>query len=1476
MKGPPRQSFPPPPPMAPTRWARNDNDRSSAAASRSQVSGGNRNLAEQSRRPAPAASHPPPPPLVPETSTDRTNGAPKASFQPAGMPTYSTAAANEQSSLPPAKINTHPPRSGGITATRRMSPSSSSKGNIPNLKPNAETLFISDNIARNLSSSAANAPHPQRPAPVPAVNPTTTNLYQQYSQTTPAYTSQYPSPYLSNPSLDTLKARNVSNTNSGNFNLQQSSYVLNVNTPQQAATTTTKQSSLPQHNINIPIAILLLPPLFILLIYDMSSPLPLLLLCCIGLIVYALDLANVGGGIGSNHSNAGGGNTAHRGFYTLCAIWIGWIVLSIVVGYVTIFLGEATITPPALEHVNVDDGSDGDNNTYYQSTNFISLGLLLSKLGIFIILLFNLAAWTTLQFQWLPLQIPTLARFFERLIHFTLPPISAAMIAYELTISSSLITSSWGSDTAAMLFPLMFACHLSLGILLVGAAPSMLGDAIMDDNGKKYDDKDTQSKAKKTTSFTCAIGPTEGRALSNLLVFVPGTIHLIMFRQRITYSYASWDDLFDFIFTATLPYVLHYLLASNGVLDERWRSSLNWLLKSGTSPVESGRTLRGASVPMVLSFLSCMAIQQRYLVPLCARVSYILNGHDGIMSASLATFFLSLGTIFGYATFWFFRRQNSNGEYLMGEFHEDIFQLLLGLSAVFFGLSCSPPWTALPIPMLLAESLALWVITKQLRYAFLTVFVFFTCCTVLIAYRMTFLTELVEIIPGKQILLKTFARVSMFATMGLIIIIGLVHRAPGGVGKNFMKKWDVTGICFAVYTFALTMMEFSLLRQPMPSYSRDSFGFGRVAVYPASAVYCTGILTLIITMHLKTQKLVKGESTAVAFSLAIGKMIAVIIEPNIVHIDNSLTSIYLRWAAASSLLLTICCPYALKPVYLKSPNQLPKNASMIVAAYCAVILPLVITASVQMVLEPLVGLLTGHSSNAFYAASPRFSETFGYSAALWGICVVSMINHFLPSGGGEVWKRIAVLALVIGLFASFSAPAFPGSTSSNEANNLYISVSSDVVSEGEVSSGGWGLVSAFLAVLLALTGPLELKEMKDGRKDNRHFLRLMVFGLMFGCGLSWFIVMQSMSKDVFIPIFVTAFSCMVMSTLGTVCAVMGYFLETQEFGEVEQFANVWTIVAFPVFFVISSVSLSAHAHPFGIGGWASTYLSVCGLFAGSFCILVRIRKDKNSTTRGYGNMGCVISWLCAIIVIYGRYGIAGVGIVGVTTVVGIPVSILATLCSAPILLLLEGEGSRSNKHAYQRSTTKSKWHGLVLKKLSQRNWIAPLLIGTSGVFVAASFYAIFLRGCGLSKFSFLFGTYDTISNHEDVFSHIFGSKRTTGIGALDDVATMAEKSVVHTKTMIAAARLSGSGIWTAKNILGPFMHLLGLVATLPSLYYLAMHSWYGKAPLFGKVALVLPLNLLSIAVGRGIPSLVAAAIIGFVGAALQLTRLPNS
>ncbi|KAL3793666.1 hypothetical protein HJC23_010238 [Cyclotella cryptica] len=1402
------------------------------------------------------------------TSEDRSN---RQHFPP--PPPFMSAPHQSQ---PRQQAGPHHPSSVSHVSASSTNPSSAAATSYPQYVGHSsqdKSIAIESDAKISKRPSYTASPYPQYPA---SYNPSPREYPSHQQQYTSSSSPLGGSSTFHNPTLDTLKSRNVPSYAAAPSH----SYLLS--STKANATTAMTTNKPPRHDNHGPIALLLFPPLIFLLLYDMSSSLPLLLFLCVCLIVYALDLANPG--------DRGGGGGRYRGYYTLCAVWLGWVVLSMVVGYVSVVLDDSNWAGGHVSSVvgaDIDESQAGVGIAERGLGGFMGVVLLAAQLVVSIMLLFCLATWSTLQFKWLLHQAPTLARILERILHFTLPPISAAMIAYGLT-SSSVASSyvTWGVDSLATIFPYLFAFHLTLGIWLVGAAPSMLGTNEEEEATAFKGKDDKKDQRDKMSTFVCAINPHEGRTLSNLLVFAPMLMHMVTFRQRIVYSYASWDDMFDFILVSTVPYLLHYLLASNGVLDERWRRSLNWFLRAGTSPLEGGRTVRGAAVPMAISLLSCISFQQRYLVSLCAWASYILNGHEGVISSTMATTFLTLGTILMYATVWFFGRQHADGNYLLGEYHEDVFQLLLGASSVFFGMSCSPPWTFLPVPMLLAESVALWVISKQLRYSLLTIFVFFTCATLTIAYRLTFLSETVEVLPNRRIRLKGFAQYAMLACMLLIFFVGLVHRAPGGVLAQFMKKWDTTGICFTIYSLFLVALEFSLLKCPMPVYSRDNFEVGRVAVYSTSASYLTGFLSVIIAWHLSKHKLSKAPCTLFCSSIAIGKVLAVLIEENLLDGDDSLRMIYTRWAVATMLLVALSAPYLLSPVHVKmslhakrnfgpsgkQSKELPKNASVTVVLYGAVVLPLVILTSVRLVLEPLVGILIGYGNSAFYVASPKLSEVIGYSLSLWGLAVLQMINHFLPDGGADATRRLSALTFVMGLFISFSAPAIPGTRSYVE-DSIFKSVSSvDTVDSS--SSGGWGLISAFLAIVLAITGPLELREVRDasGRRDTRQLLRLMIFGTMFGCGLAWFITMQSMTKDIFIPIFVTSFSTMAMSFLGTVATVMAFFLEAKDFHEAEQIANVWAGVGFPVFFVISSVSLSAHAHPFGIGGWASTYLAVCGLLAGAFTVLVRMREEKNSTTRGYGNASCVISWLCAISVVYGRYGVAGVGVVGTTSVAGVPMSVWGTLFCSPILILLEGEPSDGSKKYYQ-VTSKSTKRGLILPSLTRSNWFVPLMTGTVATFLVATFYAIFLRGCGLSKFSLLFGTGEVIKNQEDLFAHVYGNRRTTGAGPLDDVASLAQKSIVHTQTMIRAARLTSSGIWTSKHVVGPLMHFSALLIILPSLQYLIRHSWAGSPPPASKVTLLLPLNVLAILLGRGIPSLVAAATIALVGGLVQLSSL---
>jgi hypothetical protein len=899
----------------------------------------------------------------------------------------------------------------------------------------------------------------------------------------------------------------------------------------------------------------------------------------------------------------------------------------------------------------------------------------------------------------------------ERALYSTLPPISSSYVTYAFasyygssiggdigakggmgaTMTTTMMMGGGATDDVAMtMLPYVFALHMVVGMrVVVGCSKARC--AYARDVERYEEGGPTPTSRPSTSRHACAIHPRDGRNMSCMLVFLPAMMHAIMFRYRITYRYASWDDAYDLVLICVVPYALHRLLlcattmddgggvgvgggttTGNGttmttIIDERWRRSLPWILRTDAP-----------FVPLVMSFVGCIAFQHRYLVPLCARASYVFNGHDGVSSPAWASAFLSCGTALACASYWFLGRKDAVGTgYLLGEYHEDFFQLLLASSASCFGLSCGNNWTVLPVPVLFATSIALWILTRQLRYASLAAFVYTTVSSILVTYRLTFLNESVQILPGRTVVLRKFANVAMLASTWLILLVGLVVRAPGGYASRPMRKYDVTGACLVAYAIVLVVMEFALIIEPMPLYSRDNNEVGRVAVYSPAIAYLTGALFLVVAWRLRTQNLIGGASVVVATSIMVGKILAVVIESSLDAYD-SLGMMYRRWMVSSLLIISIQAPSFIKPIHMKmimhyskkrrdpsakpwGPRGLPPYATWTIIFYCAIVLPYVIVTAVRLVIEPLVGLLTGQGGGGGYSTSSKWSEVIGYSASLWGMSVLSMINHFLPDGGAEVWRKVSALTFVVGMFVSFAAPAFPNSSPSSsslwEDGYAFQSVMRLDAKDDDSSTGSWGLVSAFLAIMLAISGPLELREVKDdsGRRDTRQFLRLMIFGMMFGCGLSWFIVMESMSTDIFIPIFVTTFSCMAMSTLGTVATVMGYFLEERDFVEVEQIANLWAGVGFPVFFVISSVSLSAHAYPFGIGGWASTYLSVCGLLAGAFSAMVRMREEKSPTTRGYGNMGCIISWLCAIFVIYGRYGIAGVGVVGTTSVAGIPV-----------------------------------------------------------------------------------------------------------------------------------------------------------------------------------------------------------------------------
>ena len=372
--------------------------------------------------------------------------------------------------------------------------------------------------------------------------------------------------------------------------------------------------------------LLLLAPAVLCLYLSSPSAIPLLTSLCLGLVVYCLDL--VGGASRSTSAGGGGGGGTwgpRGGHLTLAAVWLCLLVQCGVHAVVEVAYGEY-------------NSSSGGGS---------SLLLLIARLAADALLLFNLAVHATLRFQWLPVRMPRVARYLEATACSTLPAVAAATVTRTFAEASS--RSGGGgvgldADTLAMATCHLFAVLLAAGIGLVGSARSeVLGGKDDEDDIKRAASaaaigsttygggaaEDDKKRQRRTPRGNMAVPAGSGRKLSYALVVLPALVHVATFRARLgSLSTCTFDDVLDLLLISTLPYVYHYELASRRFLHEGWRRSLPLFLRLGTSPADV-RTLRGSALPMTVTLVAAVSFEFRHLVPLCARISYIIHGHDG-------------------------------------------------------------------------------------------------------------------------------------------------------------------------------------------------------------------------------------------------------------------------------------------------------------------------------------------------------------------------------------------------------------------------------------------------------------------------------------------------------------------------------------------------------------------------------------------------------------------------------------------------------------------------------------------------------------------------------------------------------------------------------------------------------------------------------------------------------------------------------
>jgi hypothetical protein len=213
----------------------------------------------------------------------------------------------------------------------------------------------------------------------------------------------------------------------------------------------------------------------------------------------------------------------------------------------------------------------------------------------------------------------------------------------------------------------------------------------------------------------------------------------------------------------------------------------------------------------------------------------------------------------------------------------------------------------------------------------------------------------------------------------------------------------------------------------------------------------------------------------------------------------------------------------------------------------------------------------------------------------------------------------------------------------------------------------------------------------------------------------------------------------------------------------------------------------------------------------------------------------------------------------VTTFMGIPTSLFGTICISPILLALEGEGSAETRNRVSRVSGTAKKPtrilGITMKNLNRSNHYVPPIAGTLVVFYLVGLYSIFVRG------SPLFGS-NVPKSHGEMLSGMLGK---------DTLALMAETATAYSHAFVISSRLVGCSFWTSSDILGPIIHVSGLIATIPSAYFLLSQIWSGMKRSKAHILLALPLNILPILFCQGTPTIRAVAIISLLGAFFQLS-----
>jgi hypothetical protein len=1349
----------------------------------------------------------------------------------------------------------------------------SSTTTIPDTAASA-SINSNNNNVYYIDTQPANTSNDTWQSSSPTQRRKTYNLQQQY---------QPQQPLISNITV-----------NSSTDNISSSSYNPQQQQPPHARNdnfnyNSTKQQQLPiscAHNTMI--ALLWVPCwcCIYLKFHKSNTIFPTILFIISWLIVYGIDLANL------------------RRTYTLYVVWITTVIQMIFnVWY---------------QLLQIEDGTDD------------GILMILFSSGVHAMFFICTASWFTLQNQWL---IPKMNihsrnnsidddthddftnstfRQCESVVHGILPPIFAALVTCSISNwfnEEQNITTMYNNtidfESIVTVTPYLFMILLVFAMLSVGALPSTLFISkmlITTSAVTTIDNNDKSHSGQLDGSYYC-IPQSIALGHVRLLIYVPGIIHFFTCWNRLLFNqYINHYDIYDFLLTVTIPYLVLITIVQFLHTTNRIRSPYGILLSNEHKQLQQQR--RDQICIILSAIIASWSFQQRYLISLCHTFSYHYFGTQ-IPTWQCTIYWTCTFTLFYVAIYIWGKINPITNQLVFGEYHDDIVQMVLATFGLCLGKAFGLPWSMTPLPILGILGLTFWINTRMLRYMFIILFVVHSIGVIAFTYRFVGIDQTLSLaFPRIELSLVRFGMLLTMSSVTIGLITGLAVRSSGGYMAPWIKKLDVVGILIIVYSLLLMILEITLLKRQAPikeltgSTEIEDYDIDE-SLYDVPRVLFTSFIMIAIGQFMKRVRILHAWSASVVISLSIGKAIAIYTYAaqaathigSYNHHDARGTTIIYRSLIASILCATMFVPRVfLEPIRLKNAIRnrrtsngvgraaspaIPPHAVSMISLYAFGFVPFSLLATLPYVVFPLINALRAQFTQmSYYSTSPPISELIGSAIALWGLALISMLNHYLPDGGGEIWKKTAAIAFLMGMGIYFLAPTI-GIGIGSAMYNPYASMSSvgeQIILRSKSRTSGWGIVSSAMATFLAASGPLELKERvySSGRKDKYLLLRTIVFGFLFGGGLSWFIVLQCMSESGWLLVILTVLATMVLSFLGTIATVLGYFLEADNFDEIEQIATTW-ICGLVTFLPITGIPfflLSSESQWSGPSGWLSPYLGIGSLTSFAFALSLSCRQNKDSRTRGLGNTACIISWLLSNIVLYGRYGVAGLDAnYDLSAFAGVPISVLGTIALSTILLVLDGETSspRRERGGGRATVTTSHRHmktfwRLNLPQLVQKNRWYPLYAGIVTIFMVATLYAILCRGSDLLSFV-------GPSLVEKGGNVIQGETEGTGEG--DEFLTALVRATMAQSTVVSS-KLANTSVWTSNNIVRPLLYLLGTVAIVPSFVLLIQQYWWNKTIRSSYITTTLPLNAIPILFCHGLPTLTAAAFLTLLCATMQL------